>query len=125
MRAWACIVLLAGAMAAPACGQAPYVGASEADNEFHRITAADMQVIRGKRVLYGSRSFGLCVLSGLKRLRGQDPIYALDLSPSYIVNGRGPAGLPLDAPAQKVDRSGQINEADVKLVQKHVGQSLP
>ena len=90
-------LLLVGVMAAAAAAQAPCVGASEADNEFYRITPADMDVIRAKHVLFGSRSFGLCLKSGLGRLASQNPIYAIDISPSHNVNSNGPEALPLDA----------------------------
>jgi hypothetical protein len=66
-----------------------YVGADEADNEFDRITAADMEVIRSKRVLMGSRSFGLSLLSGVNSLAIANPIYQLNRSPTYDVNNGG------------------------------------
>ena len=62
---------------------APYVGASEADNEFYRITAADMEIIRSKRVLFGSRSSGMCLHEGLASLAAKNRIYTMPLSPIY------------------------------------------
>jgi len=67
---------------AGATASAPYVGAAEADKEFRRITAADMEIIRSKHVLFGSRSSGLCLREGLALLAARNRMYALPISPS-------------------------------------------
>ncbi|MBN2581870.1 MAG: hypothetical protein JXL80_02305 [Planctomycetes bacterium] len=64
--------------AAVAMAQAPYVGANEADNEFANITAADMDIIRTKKVLFASRSWGLNTGNGLTSLANQNPMYRLN-----------------------------------------------
>jgi hypothetical protein len=71
-----------------------YVGPQEVDAEFSRITAADMAVIRSKHVLMASRSFGLCIMSGIGSLAATNPIYQLNRSPSYDVNNLGASALP-------------------------------
>ena len=71
-------ILLLVVTAAPLYGQALYVGANEADNEFANITAADMDIIRSKNILFASRSFGLNVKDGLNMLAGQNAMYALN-----------------------------------------------
>jgi hypothetical protein len=78
--------------------QAPYVGAAEADKEFSRITAADMEIIRSKHVLFGSRSSGLCLREGLVRLAGQNRMYLLPIGPTYDIAGKERKEIPDDAP---------------------------
>ncbi|MBN2584221.1 MAG: hypothetical protein JXL80_14255 [Planctomycetes bacterium] len=82
------VLVLAAAGSAQA-GPPFYVGAYEADHEFERITAADMEIIRTKHVLLGSRSFGLCIMSGISSLASTNPIYQLNRSPTYDVNNGG------------------------------------
>jgi hypothetical protein len=65
------MVLLASTVQAAA----PYVGASEADNEFYRITPAQMAVITAKRGMVTSRSFGQNLLGGLGSMAAKNPIY--------------------------------------------------
>jgi hypothetical protein len=91
-------VAAAPPVAAKASAPAPYVGASEADNEFHRITAADMEIIRSKHVLFGSRSSGLCLREGLARLAAQNRMYALPIGPTYDLAGKERKEIPDDAP---------------------------
>lgn len=90
-RAIGLLALLACAPAAPA--QAPYVGASEADNEFHRVTLDDLAVIRQKKVLLGTRSFGLNLLNGLRSLKVDDQPVGLNV-------GRAVRNFIRDDPAQ-------------------------
>lgn len=63
--------------AGPTPGEAPYVGAREADTLFAAVTPQQMEVLRGKRILFLSRSFGLNLCNGLNRLRQEDPTYDL------------------------------------------------
>jgi hypothetical protein len=79
-------VLMMAAGGRVQAGPPYYVGAYEADHEFDRITAADMEVIRSKHVLMASRSFGLGILSGVNALASSNPIYQLNRSPTYDVN---------------------------------------
>ena len=53
----------------------PYVGASEADNEFYRITPAQMAVITAKKAMMTSRSFGQNLTGGLGSMGAKNPIY--------------------------------------------------
>jgi len=97
----ACAVSTAAASSpepAKSSAQAPYVGASEADNEFYRITAADMEIIRSKHVLFGSRSSGLCLREGLARLAAGNRMYSLSLGPTYDIAGKERREIPDDAP---------------------------
>ena len=88
------VLMLLAVVGAAQAGPAFYVGPQEVDEEFSRITAADMEVIRSKHVLMASRSFGLCILSGVSSLAATNPMYQLNRSPSYDVNNKGPSELP-------------------------------
>jgi hypothetical protein len=61
---------------------APYVNAAVADTEFHRITAADMDVIRSKKVLFATRSYGQNLYNGLVSLANKNPMH--NLLNSYV-----------------------------------------
>jgi hypothetical protein len=76
--------LLAAAAARPlpaAEGAAPFVDSKAIRERFATITAADMEMLRGKKILLASRSFGLNLWGGLSRLAKKDPKY--DLVSSY------------------------------------------
>lgn len=60
----------------------PYVGSAEALNGFDAITPAQMEELRGKKILFASRSFGLNTYNGLNLLKNQDSDY--DLLNAYI-----------------------------------------
>ena len=71
-------------------GDAPYVNSAIADEHFGGITAADMEVIRSKRFLFASRSFGLNLRGGLTSLAKKDPkLDILSSLRSFDVNNAG------------------------------------
>jgi len=67
--------------AAPAAGggkRVPlYVDSKTAKEHFNEVTAEDMEMLRGKKILFASRSFGLNLCSGLRALAAQDKKYEL------------------------------------------------
>lgn len=75
-----CVVLFGGGFAV--AQDAPYVGAYEADNFFSTITSNEMSVLRTKKILFLSRSFGLNMRDGLTDLKNQNPMY--DILNSYV-----------------------------------------
>lgn len=81
----AAALLGAAAAAAPAQNAAgagaPYVDSKAVKERFDQITAADMDMLRQKKILFASRSFGLNLWTGLNLLAKQDPKY--DLVSSY------------------------------------------
>jgi hypothetical protein len=56
---------------------APYVNAAVADTEFHRITSQNMDLLRTKKILFLSRSFGLNMLAGISSLTAANSMYNL------------------------------------------------
>lgn len=81
LRLWTFLffMLILGRVAAG--DPAPYVGAKEADEGFKTLTAEDMEMLRGKKILFASRSFGLNMRNGLAALKGEEP--KMDLLNSY------------------------------------------
>jgi|GEM_PF-1140194 len=61
--------------------EAPYVDSKAIKERFDQITAADMDMLRQKKIILASRSFGLNLLKGLGQLAKIDPKY--DLTGSY------------------------------------------
>lgn len=61
---------------------APYVGAYEADTFFPTITSNEMNVLRTKKILLLSRSFGLNMYDGLNDLKNQNSMY--DILSGYV-----------------------------------------
>lgn len=61
--------------------EAPYVDSKAIKERFDQITAADMELLRQKKILIASRSFGLNLCKGLGQLAKQDKKY--DLLSSY------------------------------------------
>ena len=62
-------------------GQAPYVDSQAIKDRFDQITAADMDMLRQKKIILASRSFGLNLVKGLGQLAKLDSKY--DLTSSY------------------------------------------
>jgi hypothetical protein len=62
----------------PAQAQAPYINAAVADTEFHRISAANMDLLRTKKILFFSRSFGLNLYNGLVSLAAKNSMYTIN-----------------------------------------------
>lgn len=62
--------------------QTPYINTSVTETEFLKITESDMQIIKSKRILFASRSFGLNLINGLERLAKRNPIY--NILDSYV-----------------------------------------
>ena len=60
-----------------------YVGGHEVNTEFDLIDEADMDLIRSKKILFGSRSFGFHLCRGLEILAQKNPLYQLNLINSY------------------------------------------
>ena len=75
---------LAGLLTAAPAQAATYVGTAEVDQQFSQITAADMDIIRSKKVLLATRSYGLNMLDGITRLTNQDAKYGLDVGRALI-----------------------------------------
>ncbi len=74
---WACLMTVVNAHA-DAAGSTPlYVDSKAVKDRFSTITAEDMDLLRSKKILFGSRSFGGNTLGGLKRLAQQDKKYDL------------------------------------------------
>jgi hypothetical protein len=61
---------------------APYVDSKTTKERFKEITAEDMEMLRGKKILFASRSFGLNLRSGLASLARQDKKY--EMLSSYV-----------------------------------------
>jgi hypothetical protein len=74
------ITLLGGSVAS--AENAPYVGAYQADTFFPTITSNEMAVIKTKKILFLSRSFGLNMRDGLTDLKNQNSMY--DILSSYV-----------------------------------------
>lgn len=74
-------LLLCGKTASAQDAEAPYVDSKAIKERFDQITAADMELLRKKKILFASRSFGLNLCKGLGQLAKQDPKY--DLLSSY------------------------------------------
>lgn len=72
------VCLLAGRAAA---GEAPFIDSKAVKERFSTITAQDMDLLRSKRILFASRSFGLNTCAGLRSLAMKDKTY--DLLGSY------------------------------------------
>jgi len=72
-------LILASTAAAQA--DAPYVDSAAIKQRFDKITAADMEALRGKKILFASRSFGLNLRGGLALLSRQNKQY--DILGSY------------------------------------------
>lgn len=60
---------------------APYVDSKITKERFKEITAEDMEMLRGKKILFASRSFGLNLCNGLRALAKEDKRY--DFLSSY------------------------------------------
>lgn len=60
---------------------APYVDSKTIKERFAEVTAEDMEQLRGKKILFASRSFGLNLHNGLRSLAAKDKRY--DLLSSY------------------------------------------
>jgi len=56
---------------------APFIDSKAVKERFADITAKDMELLRSKRILFASRSFGLNLRNGLEALAKQDPKYQL------------------------------------------------
>ncbi len=80
---------------------APYVNAAVADNEFNHITAQCMDVIRSKKILLASRSWGFGMRSGLYTLPdsygSMYNMVGLDYSADYDVRVGGLSAIPTNA----------------------------
>ena len=70
------------ARAADKRAPAPYVDSKAIKEHFKDITAEDMAMLRGKKILFASRSFGLNLRGGLQSLARKDKKY--DLLSSYV-----------------------------------------
>ena len=62
-------------------GEAQYVDSKAIRERFDQVTAVDMEMLRGKKILLVSRSFGLNLFKGLTALAREDKKY--DLLSSY------------------------------------------
>lgn len=69
------------AAAQTAAAPAPYVDSAAIKQRFGTVSAADMDALRSKRILFASRSFGLNLYRGLAALAKRDDRY--DLLGSY------------------------------------------
>lgn len=81
-------------------GVAPYVDSKAIRERFDQVTEADMEMLRGKKILLVSRSFGLNLFKGLTALAREDKKY--DILSSYqrfdVVKAGGDVGvIPADA----------------------------
>jgi len=76
-----CLLLLLGTNGVLA-QNAPYVGAWEADTFFDNITSNEMDVLRTKKILFASRSFGLNMHNGLTSLKNSNPMH--DILSDYV-----------------------------------------
>ena len=66
---------LPASVAAAEPAAAPYVDSKITKERFNEITAEDMEMLRGKKILFASRSFGLNLCGGLRSLAVQDKKY--------------------------------------------------
>lgn len=62
---------------APIVMEAPFINSKAVKERFASITAQDMDLLRQKKILFCSRSFGLNIRAGLERLATQNPSYQL------------------------------------------------
>lgn len=57
--------------------EAPFVDSKAIRERFAKITDKDMEMLRSKKILFASRSFGLNLCNGLRSLAKNDPKYEL------------------------------------------------
>ncbi len=62
-------------------GEPSYVDSKAIQERFDQITPADLELLRGKKILFASRSFGLNMFKGLRALAKTDKSY--DIVSSY------------------------------------------
>lgn len=87
-----------GAVAEPV--SAPmYVDSKAIKERFSTITDEDMEMLRGKKILLLSQSFGLCMVSGLQLLAKENKKY--DLLSSFVRGGVPDFSDPAGADAGK------------------------
>jgi len=80
MRHGTCLVLLllTSLINCPGADTAaPFIDSKAVKERFAEITAKDMELLRSKRILFASRSFGLNLRNGLEALAKQDAKYQL------------------------------------------------
>ena len=70
------LVLMLVAILSHIYAEAPYVNSQAIKERFSQLSAKDMAVLRSKKILFASRSFGLNLNGGLKQLEQQDKKYA-------------------------------------------------
>lgn len=70
-------LLLSYACLLHAEGDAPFIDSKATKERFRSITAADMELLRTKKILFTSRSFGLNLCGGLSSLAHKDAKYRL------------------------------------------------
>lgn len=85
-------------------GEAPYVDSKTIKERFKDVSAEDMELLRGKKILFASRSFGLNLCNGFRQLAAEDKKY--EFLSSYQRYDVFKAGgdlsiIPADAYAQK------------------------
>jgi len=80
----------------PGANDAPRVGGWEADTLFPSITADDMAVIRSRKILLASRSFGQNLRAGMVQLENQDAMYHLNYTGGFQVISEGIDAVPDD-----------------------------
>lgn len=73
---FACL-LAPGATSAAEPVQAPYVDSQAIKERFDTVTPADMEMLRSKKILFASRSFGLNLCGGLAELAKKDKNFEL------------------------------------------------
>lgn len=108
------VLLLLASEAAPLpaaerpCSQSPFVDSLAVKTRFADITESDMDLLRGKKILFASRSFGLNMCNGLKALARQDAKY--EFLSSYqrfdVFKAGGDVGV---IPADAFDRANFVH----------------
>jgi len=103
------VPLISGsAMASEEAPAAHYVDSKAIKERFDKITAEDMELLRGKKMLFASRSFGLNLFKGLTALSKKDSKY--DLVSSYerynVFKEGGNLGI---IPADAFDKSNIVH----------------
>ncbi len=84
----------------PVSAQAPYVDSKTIKEQFASITAKDMELLRSKKILLASRSFGLNLNNGFRHLAKENKMYEfLDSYERYDVfkAGGDVSVIPADA----------------------------
>lgn len=88
---------LAGAAVAQTPVEAPFIDAKAVEERFATITPADIEELRGLRILLASKSLGLNLMKGFGHLAKENPAWKLELRRYDVEKKGGLSVVPQDA----------------------------